>query len=514
MSRLTRLNSLPTPWEKLIQRTMLNRWPRLQKRFSWSSLIVATAILLIDASMPSSGAITMLYVLPITIALSSRSQESLIQTGLICSVFIAVGFFLGPALITAPDELIQRGCALVALGLISWVGWQLAESVEAAQQLRVDSCLRQVAEEAATFFRSMIDHVPIGVSRTDLSGRFVFVNEAFCRMFDASVDDLLGKSTEEIVPFIPLGKETVEEERRVAESDETAERIERFSEGACERYMKVVRTPVKDGLGQIIGVQSVWLDVTELKQSQHNLERHAQNLERSNVDLQQFAYVASHDLQEPLRSISSYCQLFEKHYSHQLDERGLRWLEFAVKGSQRMQTLVRDLLEYARIDNKSQTWFTVDSRVPCFLAIENLSKVIEEVQAKITVGKLPVVWADEVQLAALFQNLVNNAVKFRGERSPEISITAEMLEDCWRFAVQDNGIGIKPEFHERVFEIFKRLQTSEKYEGTGIGLAICKRIVERFGGRIWVESQFGNGCTFYFTLPRPPDPSESENATP
>ena len=512
MSRLARLKSLPTPWEKLMQRTMLSRWPRLQKRFSWNSLIVATAILLIDALMPASGAITMLYVLPATIALSSRRQGSLIQTGLICSLFIIAGFFLGPSLITSQDELIQRGCALVALGLISWVGWQLAESVEAAQQLRVDSCLRQVAEEAATFFRSMVDHVPIGVSRTDLSGRFVFVNEAFCRMFDASVDDLLGKTTEEIVPK-PLAEETADEERRVAESDEISERIERVAEGDREQFVKVIRTPVKDGLGQIIGVQSIWLDVTELKHSQHVLERHAQNLERSNVNLQQFAYVASHDLQEPLRAISNYCQLFEKHYSHQLDERGLRWLEFAVNGSKRMQTLVRDLLAYARIDNKSRTWITVDSRVPCLLALENLSKIIEETHAKVTVGKLPVVWADAVQLEALFQNLINNAVKFRGDRTPEISITAEKLEDSWQFAVRDNGIGIKPEFHDRVFEIFKRLQTSEKYDGTGIGLAICKRIVERFGGRIWVESQFGSGCTFYFTLPRPPDPSESEHGT-
>jgi len=238
MSRLARLKSLPTPWEKLMQRTMLSRWPRLQKRFSWSSLIVATAILLIDALMPASGAITMLYVLPTTIALSSRRQESLIQTGLICSLFIVAGFFLGPSLIKSQDELIQRGCALVALGLISWVGWQLAESVEAAQQLRVDSCLRQVAEEAATFFRSMVDHVPIGVSRTDLSGRFVFVNEAFCRMFDASVDDLLGKTTEEIVPK-PLAEETADEERRVAGSDEISERIERVAEGDREQFVKV-----------------------------------------------------------------------------------------------------------------------------------------------------------------------------------------------------------------------------------------------------------------------------------
>ncbi len=494
-----------------MQRTMLSRWPRLRKRFGWGTFAIATAIFLMDWLMPVSGTITMLYVVPTTVALSSRRQESLIHTGLICSVFILLGFFLGPSLVPTPDELIQRGCALVALGLISWVGWQLAESVETAQQLRVDSCLHQVAEEAATFFRSMVDHVPIGVSRTDLSGRFVFVNAAFCRMFDASADDLLGKTTQEIVPK-PLAEATTEEERRVVGSDETLERIERLADGEREQFVKVIRTPVKDGVGQIVGVQSVWLDVTELKQSQLVLERHAQNLERSNVDLQQFAYVASHDLQEPLRAVSSYCQLFEKHYSHQLDDRGLRWLEFVVNGSQRMQTLVRDLLTYARIDNSWRTWFVVDSRVPCLLALENLSKVIEETHAIVTVGDLPVVWADAVQLESLFQNLLSNAVKFRDDRPPQISITAEKIEESWRFAVRDNGIGIKPEFHDRVFEIFKRLQTSGQYDGTGIGLAICKRIVERFGGRIWVESQFGRGSTFYFTLPHPPDTPEHKHA--
>jgi light-regulated signal transduction histidine kinase (bacteriophytochrome) len=147
------------------------------------------------------------------------------------------------------------------------------------------------------------------------------------------------------------------------------------------------------------------------------------------------------------------------------------------------------------------------------IALENLTTVIDEAHAKVTVGNLPMVWADSVQLEALFQNLVSNAVKFRGERAPQISITAEKLEDSWRFAVRDNGIGIQPEFHDRVFEIFKRLQTSDEYDGTGIGLAICKRIVERFGGQIWVESQPGVGSIFYFTLPRPPDSLEPEYAS-
>ncbi len=293
------------------------------------------------------------------------------------------------------------------------------------------------------------------------------------------------------------------------------ERIEKLTIGEREQYMKVIRTPVKDAHGHVIGIQALLLDVTELKQAQNRLERDAQNLERSNLDLQQFAYVASHDLQESLRAVSSYCQLMEKHYSTQLDERAIRWLQFVVNGAQRMQTLVRDLLTYARIDNKAESWITVDSHAVCRLAIDNLSQLFAESGAQVTVGKLPVVWADATQLEALFQNLIGNAVKFRGERPPRVAITAQQVESNWLFAVCDNGIGIKPEFHERVFEIFKRLQSQERFPGTGIGLAICKRIVERYGGRIWVESQFGQGSTFYFTLPSPYAlATEPEHASP
>jgi light-regulated signal transduction histidine kinase (bacteriophytochrome) len=201
--------------------------------------------------------------------------------------------------------------------------------------------------------------------------------------------------------------------------------------------------------------------------------------------------------------VSSYCQLIEKHYSEQFDERAMRWLQFVVNGAQRMQTLVRALLTYARVDNKAESWITVDSESVCRLAIGNLSQSIKEAGAEVTVGKLPIVWADATQLEALFQNLIGNAVKFRGDRRPRVTIAAQRVDQNWQFAIRDNGIGIKPEFHDRVFEIFKRLESQDRYSGTGIGLAICKRIVERYGGKIWVESQFGQGSSFFFTLPSP-----------
>lgn len=502
MSRLALFNSMPAVWESLVRRSDLSRWPRSRRTSAWAAFVFAFVVFAIDCLRPASGMLAMLYVLPAILTLGSRRQESLVGISLLCVVLTIVGYFVGTPTVVASEELIQRGTALIAVGLMAWIGWQLVESVETTQQLRIDSCLRQVAEEAATFFRSMVDHVPIGISRTDLSGRFVFVNEEFCKMFGTSADDLLGKTPDDVVPQFASDK-SGSINRRVLEQAQPEERIERLTLGEREQFMKVIRMPVKDDQQQVIGVQAVWLDVTELQQAQNRLERYAQNLERSNVDLQQFAYVASHDLQEPLRAVSNYCQLMEKNYSSQLDERAMRWLQFVVNGARRMQTLVRDLLTYARVDNKSESWITVDSYSVCRLAIENLSQAIKEAEAEVTVGKLPIVWADATQLEALFQNLIGNAVKFRGERRPRVSITAQRVEKNWQFAVSDNGIGIQPEFQERVFEIFKRLDSQDRYSGTGIGLAICKRIVERYDGRIWVESQFGQGSTFFFTLPSP-----------
>jgi PAS domain S-box-containing protein len=513
MSRLALLNLMPAAWETIVGRNTVSRWPRSRRASVLVAVLLAAGVFAIDCTMPSGGGLAMLYVLSIALALGSRRQESLIGIGALCVLLTIAGYFVGEATVNPSEEWIERGASLIAMGLMAWVGWQLVESVETAEQLRIDSCLRQVAEEAATFFRSMVDHVPIGIARTDLSGNFVYVNEEFCRMVGSTAHDLLGQPQDDVIPRSSADK-SGSINRRVAERAQTDERIERLARDDREQFMKVIRTPVKDAQGQVIGIQAIWLDVTELKQAQHGVERYAQNLERSNIDLQQFAYVASHDLQEPLRAVSSYCQLLEKHYSGQFDERALRWLQFVVNGAQRMQTLVRDLLTYARIDNKAESWITVDSGSACRQAIDNLSQLISESGAQVTVGKLPIVWADATQLEALFQNLIGNAVKFRGDRPPRVSITAQGVESNWVFAVRDNGIGIKPEFHERVFEIFKRLQSHEDYPGTGIGLAICKRIVERYGGNIWVESQFGQGSTFYFTLPNPHATTESPHASP
>ncbi len=229
--------------------------------------------------------------------------------------------------------------------------------------------------------------------------------------------------------------------------------------------------------------------------------RQRQELARSNADLEQFAYVASHDLQEPLRMVASYLQLIERRYKKHLDQDAEEFITYAVEGATRMQALINDLLSYSRIGTRGQPFKLIDSNAILKRVLDNLRIASETSQAVITSDPLPHVVADTTQLTQLFQNLISNAMKFRGEDPPRIHITAQNEAGAWRFAVHDNGIGIDMEYGDRIFLIFQRLHNRAQYSGTGIGLAICKKIVERHDGQIWVESKPGEGSTFFFTLP-------------
>jgi signal transduction histidine kinase len=255
-------------------------------------------------------------------------------------------------------------------------------------------------------------------------------------------------------------------------------------------------------------------EMAERKRAEEELKGYAAELERSNQELEQFAYIASHDLQEPLRMVASYTQLLAQRYRGKLDSDADEFIAYAVDGATRMQGLINDLLTYSRIGTSGKDFEPTDCEAVFDRTLDNLQRAVEESGAKITHDPLPTVMADDMQLGQLFQNLIGNAIKFRSEEHPSIHVSCERIEESaignrqsamnkgWVFSVRDNGIGIDPEFTGRIFIIFQRLHKRGEYTGTGIGLAVCKKIVERHGGQIWVESDPGKGSTFYFTIPR------------
>jgi PAS domain S-box-containing protein len=261
--------------------------------------------------------------------------------------------------------------------------------------------------------------------------------------------------------------------------------------------------PIFDEAGKVIMLIPEGRDITNRKQAELELQNQKQDLARSNDELQQFAYVASHDLQEPLRMITSYLELLERRYKGQLDEKADKFIAYAVDGATRMQTLINDLLSYSRVGKSTQDWISVDCEKIVQNVLNNLHLSIVQSHAVITYDSLPKVNADPSQLTQLFQNLISNAIKFRREEAvPQIHIGVKGTDGKWLFSVQDNGIGMEVQYLERIFIIFQRLHSKTEYPGTGIGLAVCKKIVERHGGLLRVESQPDRGSTFYFTLPQ------------
>ncbi|MCO6459290.1 MAG: PAS domain S-box protein [Pirellulaceae bacterium] len=289
--------------------------------------------------------------------------------------------------------------------------------------------------------------------------------------------------------------------------------------GTFAMYFRQPRQPVRVELDIIeIGAQlaavAIEHDRTKerLRAANESLERRVaertkelaaanRELERSNDELRQFAYIASHDLQEPIRMVSCFGQLLRSRHSEQLDDEARQWLDFVIEGGHRMQELINDLLDYSRVDGQARPF----QAVPLARVLEhvqaNLRSSIRDTGAVITHDELPVVVADKPQLIQLLQNLVANAIKFHETGPPRVHLSATRADDCWQVSVRDQGIGIDPRYHERIFDFFKRLHGRDRFPGTGIGLAICRRVVERHGGRIWVESQPGQGSTFHFTLP-------------
>ncbi len=273
---------------------------------------------------------------------------------------------------------------------------------------------------------------------------------------------------------------------------------------------------LKDGLARLPEAirRALWekSERSMRRKAEQDLAQKVDELARSNADLEQFAYVASHDLQEPLRMVVAYTQLLSERYRGKLDENADTFLGYASEGALRMQVLIQDLLAFSRV-GRNGTSGRADCDSVMKEVLQTLASAIQESGAVVAHAGLPVVWADRTQIVQVFQNLIGNAIKFRGEEPPLVTVTAEPAGEDWLFSVSDNGIGIAPEYAENVFAIFQRLHTRAEYPGNGIGLAICKKIIERYGGKIWVESLAGSGSNFKFTL-RSPKSDEVEGVQP
>ena len=379
-----------------------------------------------------------------------------------------------------------------------------ALNTELAERKRAEKSLC----DSEALYHSLVDTLPTSILRKDLDGRITFGNRGYCQLMGKSLDELIGKSDWDLFPR-ELAEKYISDDRKTIEAREVFEDIEEHVKPTGEKiYVHVLKAPVFDSKGDVVGTQVIFWDVTARRAAEQALEKTAADLARSNRELELFAYVASHDLQEPLRMITSYTQLLSKRYKEKLDADADTFIQFAVDGAHRMQKLINDLLTYSRVGTRAKAFEATDCDKIVRSAQANLKLAMEESQARISCDPLPTVVADGVQLLQLFQNLFGNALKFRGPQPPLIQVSAA-LQKCpqdpaegeWLFKVCDNGIGIDPQFFDRIFVIFQRLHTQQEYPGTGIGLAICKKIVERHGGRIWVESESGRGATFCFTLP-------------
>jgi PAS domain S-box-containing protein len=277
--------------------------------------------------------------------------------------------------------------------------------------------------------------------------------------------------------------------------------------GGGSKWVWEQGTAICSESGEVEALEGFITDISERRRAEEELQHKAKELAASNAELEQFAYAASHDLQEPLRMIAGYTQLLARRYGGKLDSNADEFMGFTIEATQRMQALIRDLLSYSRVGRASLSRERVDLEQCAQASLANLRAALDENAAEVEMTPLPVVQGQRTQLTQLFQNLIGNAVKYHGDEPPRVRVTAERRGDHWLFAVQDNGIGIDRQYHDQVFDLLRRLHSRREYSGTGIGLAICKKIVENHGGRIWVESESGRGATFQFTLPAEANPT-------
>ena len=373
-----------------------------------------------------------------------------------------------------------------------------------------DVTVRKKAEQRLArlshLYEQILKSAEEGIVGYDADGKISFLNEAAARMIGREAGRMIGKPQPQ-APKMP-GKMKGRPEHRLPVLDTLADGETRH--GTNETFFRAdgsafpveyTCTPILEN-DRITGAVLVFRDITERRKAEEEVMCKTVALERSNAELRQFAYVASHDLQEPLRMVASFTRLLERKYEDHLDAEARDYIAFATEGATRMHKLIQGLLDYSRVDTRAGAIVPLDIGEAVDAALANLTISVRERNAHVTVGPMPVVPGDKPQLTSLFQNLLSNSIKYcPPERTPEIWIGARADEGEWIFSVRDNGIGIDPKYYDRIFQIFQRLHSRDKFPGTGIGLAVCKKVVDRHGGRIWVESEPDRETTFFFTLP-------------
>jgi PAS domain S-box-containing protein len=356
-------------------------------------------------------------------------------------------------------------------------------------------------------YRALAQAAPDMVFVIDRDDRVQYMNDFAATLFRVDPEGVIGKLRAELFPGA-AGEQQLQHLHEVLETGSPRKSESRVNFGSAEKWLSTWLVPMRDQDGRVTAVMGVSRDITERKQAEEQLTAFSQDLERSNKELEQFAYVASHDLQEPLRMVASYVQLLSRRYRGRLDADADAFIGFAVDGANRMQEMINDLLALSRVGSRGKPFAPTPLDDVLRDVLGNLKIALAESGAIVTCDPLPTVMSDGTQLGEVFQNLITNAIKFRGDEAPRVHIGVRRVEaevrsghPSWAFFVRDNGIGMDPRYFDRVFLIFQRLHSREEYPGSGIGLAICRKIVERHGGRIWVESEPGQGATFFFTLP-------------
>ncbi|MEW6491398.1 MAG: CHASE3 domain-containing protein [Cyanobacteriota bacterium] len=347
--------------------------------------------------------------------------------------------------------------------------------------------------------RLFIENVPVAVAMFDREMRYLATSQRWLQDYHLGEQDIMGRSHYEVFPEIANRWQAVHQRCLVGITAKFEEDGFPRPDGTLNWERREIY-PWRNSAGEVGGIVIFTENITQRKEAEEKLKQANEELIRSNTELEQFAYIASHDLREPLRKIKSYTELLAEDYQGQLDAKADKYMAYITDGAERMQALISDLLTYSRVGKGELTKEPTNLGAVVNRILTDLSLTISENNARITVEPLPTIEANFHQMVQLFQNLIANALKFRGEAPPEIVIEAKLKHDQWLFSVKDNGIGIKPQYLERIFVIFQRLHSRNKYPGTGIGLAICRKIVERHNGSIWVESQEGIGTTFYFTF--------------